>query len=74
MCLGDLYFKGKGVKQNNLIAKKFYELSARYKNTIAFTKLGYLYYHGFGVEIDYFNLSENKINNNFFFIFLRFIL
>lgn len=46
------FFWGYGVEENNVEARKWYELAAENYNKSALKQLGYIYYKGYGVEED----------------------
>ena len=52
--LGDFYSMGKGVEQNYIKAKEYYELAIKHKDyEDALWSLGKMYLHGLGIDQDY---------------------
>lgn len=51
--LAEIYFDGKGVEKNCTEAKKYYELAHKQNYSEGTYMLGYLYYFGFGTELNY---------------------
>ena len=58
--LGELYFHGDGVKEDNEIANYWFEKAANSYNGnwCAFAHLGMAYHHGWGKEVDYGKAKE----------------
>ncbi|KAK8898292.1 hypothetical protein M9Y10_000572 [Tritrichomonas musculus] len=71
--LGDIYYKGTGVRKNIKEAIKNYEKAAQFNNPDAYCKLGKIYFFGEGVEQDlkkgerYFEYSAQLKNLEDFF-------
>ncbi|WP_143541464.1 tetratricopeptide repeat protein, partial [Rodentibacter genomosp. 1] len=56
--LGLMYEKGRGVKQDYIQAKKWYEKASEQKHAAATTNLGYLYENGYGTRQDKYKARE----------------
>ena len=74
MFLGLMHFYGRGVKNDIAKAKKYFELSAKQKNSVANLQLGYIYLSekNYTKAIEYLNMS-GKLNNSIALLYLGII-